>query len=93
MEENAMLRELQQVVELALSGAGISPEERGFSPHITIARLRETPPAVVAALEEKEHLFSAGPFPVEEFYLYSSLLTRDGAIHKREAKYRLAPGA
>jgi 2'-5' RNA ligase len=93
MEENAMLRELQQVVVLALSGAGISPEERGFSPHITIARLRETPPAVVAALEEKEHLFSAGPFPVEEFYLYSSLLTRDGAIHKREATYRLAPGA
>jgi 2'-5' RNA ligase len=93
MEESVPLRELQQVVELALIGAGIPPEARGFSPHITIARLRETPPAKVAALEEREHLFSAGPFPVEEFYLYSSLLTRDGAIHKRETTYRLAPGA
>ena len=93
MEESVPLRELQQVVELALIGAGIPPEERRFSPHITIARLKETPPAVVAALEERERLFNAGPFPVEEFYLYSSLLTRDGAIHKREAKYPLAPGA
>lgn len=93
MEENAQLRELQQEIELALIGAGIPPEERRFSPHITIARLKETPPAKVAALEEREHLFNAGPFPVEEFYLYSSLLTRDGAIHKREATYRLAPTA
>jgi 2'-5' RNA ligase len=93
MEESGPLRAVQQEVELALTGAGIPPEERGFSPHITIARLRETPPAEVAALEEREHLFSAGPFPVEEFYLYSSLLTRDGAIHKREATYRLAAGA
>ena len=92
MEESAPLRELQQVVELALIGAGISPEERGFSPHITIARLKETPPASVIALEEREHQFSAGPFPVDEFYLYSSLLTRDGAVHKREATYQLAPG-
>ena len=91
MEESAPLRELQNEVELALIGAGTLPEERRFSPHITIARLREIPPAKVAALEEREHLFSAGPFPVEEFYLYSSLLTRDGAIHKREATYQFAP--
>jgi len=93
MEESGPLRELQREVELALTGVGVPLEERGFSPHITIARLKETPPAKVAALEEKEQLFSAGPFPVDEFYLYSSTLTRDGAIHKREATYRLASGA
>jgi 2'-5' RNA ligase len=93
MEESGPLRELQRDVELALTGAGIPPEERRFSPHITIARLRETPPAKVAALEEKHYLFSAGPFPVEEFFLYSSKLTRDGAIHMREATYRLSPAS
>jgi 2'-5' RNA ligase len=93
MEESAPLREMQHEVELALIGAGIPPEERRFSPHITIARLRKTPPAKVAALEEREHLFSAGPFPVEEFYLYSSVLTCDGAIHKREATYQFAPAS
>jgi 2'-5' RNA ligase len=93
MEESASLHGLQQEVEHALKGAGIPPEARGFSPHITIARLRETPPAEVAALEERERRFCVGPFPVEEFYLYSSILTRDGAVHKREAAYALAPAS
>ena len=92
MEESEPLRELQKMVELALIGAGVAAEERGFSPHITIARLKETPPARVAMLEEKHQLFVAGPFPVGEFYLYSSTLTREGAIHKREATCRLSPG-
>ena len=93
MDESAPLRVLQQEVELALVGAGVPPEERGFSPHITIARLKETPSGRVLALEEKNRLFHAGPFPVEEFYLYSSTLTREGAIHKREAVYRISPAA
>ncbi|HEX2769799.1 MAG TPA: RNA 2',3'-cyclic phosphodiesterase [Geobacteraceae bacterium] len=91
MEESGPLRELQKKVELALIGAGVAAEERGFSPHITIARLKETPPAKVAVLEEKHNLFVAEPFPVGEFYLYSSTLAREGAIHKREATCRLSP--
>lgn len=90
MEESVPLRGLHHEIELALTVAGIPTEERRFSPHITIARLKETPPAKVTALEERQHLFSAGPFPVEEFYLYSSILTHDGAIHKREATYLLS---
>ena len=92
VEESGPLRELRKKVELALLGAGVAAEERGFSPHITIARLKETPPARVAVLEEKHHLFAAGPFQVLEFYLYSSTLTREGAIHKREAICRFSPG-
>jgi RNA 2',3'-cyclic 3'-phosphodiesterase len=90
MEESGPLRALQSKVEQALIGAGVAAEERGFSPHITIARLKETPPARVAMLEEKHHLFAAGPFPVEEFYLYSSILTREGATHRREMTCRLS---
>jgi 2'-5' RNA ligase len=91
MEESGQLLELQREVEQALTCAGISPEERVFSPHITIARLKETPLDEVTALEERKNLFSAGPFPVDEFYLYSSILSRAGAIHMREATYRLTP--
>ncbi len=90
MEESVPLHGLQEEVERALVGIGVPPEERGFSPHITIARLKETPSVRVMALEQKHRQFSAGPFPVEEFYLYSSTLTREGAIHKREAVYRLS---
>lgn len=89
-EAGAPLLELQKEVELALVGAGIPPEERKFSPHITLARLKETPAEKVIALEEQQRGFATPSFPVGEFYLYSSTLTRAGAIHKREAAYPLA---
>ena len=89
MEACEPLMELQQRVELALIGTGIAPEERRFSPHITIARLRDTPPEAVLSLEERHRTFASDPFPVGAFYLYSSILTREGAIHKREAAYPL----
>jgi 2'-5' RNA ligase len=89
MAESEPLVALQRQVESALIGAGIPPEERRFSPHITLARLKETPAERVLALEERHRQFNAGPFPVTEFYLYSSTLTREGAIHKREASYPL----
>ena len=77
MEESRVLPELQQGVELALVGAGLPPEDRGFSPHITIARLRETPADKVAALEERHRLLPPAPSTVAEFYLYSSTSSRE----------------
>lgn len=91
MEESGLLRDLQKRIEQSLISAGIAADGRRFSPHITIARLRETPLTKVAALEDRHRQFSAGPFSVEEFYLYSSVLIREGAIHRREAEYRLEP--
>jgi RNA 2',3'-cyclic 3'-phosphodiesterase len=87
--ESSTLLELQRGVELALTGVGIPPEERRFSPHLTLARLKDTPPGPVAALEERFRDFGAGPFTVTEFHLYSSALTRAGAIHTREGTYPL----
>ncbi|MCM2356922.1 MAG: RNA 2',3'-cyclic phosphodiesterase [Geobacteraceae bacterium] len=91
LEGSAPLLELQQEVELALVSAAIPPEERKFSPHITLARLKETPAEKVLALEQRQGEFASTPFPVTEFHLYSSTLTREGAIHTREASYPLLP--
>jgi 2'-5' RNA ligase len=87
IEESRPLLELQERVEAALIATGIAPDERRFSPHITIARLRETPVPLVAAFEERQRGFLTGPFPGGQFHLYSSTLTREGAIHTREATY------
>ncbi len=92
IEGCAALLELQQRVEAALAGAGIIPEERRFSPHITVARLKETSAETVTAFEERHAAFRAGPVSVTEFHLYSSSLTRAGAIHTREASYLLTDG-
>jgi 2'-5' RNA ligase len=83
------LTDLQAQVEREVAAAGIEPERRRFSPHITIARLRDTSPGGVENLEKSHSGFSPEPFAVEEFHLYSSLLGREGAVHKKEATYRL----
>ena len=90
LEDSPPLMELQQQVELALVEAGIMPDARRFSPHLTLARLKETPPAKAALLEEQQRDLVAGPFTIEEFHLYSSTLNRAGAIHVKMQTYPLS---
>ncbi|HTY20569.1 MAG TPA: RNA 2',3'-cyclic phosphodiesterase [Geobacteraceae bacterium] len=89
VEDSVELSTLQAKIEREIVSAGIEADKRRFSPHITIARLKDTPLARITHLEESNRQFSAAPFQVSEFYLYSSTLTREGAIHRREADYRL----
>lgn len=88
MDRCDQLIQLQQEVELALTETGLPVEERPFSPHITIARLKETLPEAVTRFETRHCDFACPAFEVSEFILYSSILTRQGAIHTREAVYR-----
>ena len=90
MEKREPLLELQQAVERALTEAGVPPDERPFSPHITLARFRDPFPGATASFEERHSGFASAPFEVDAFYLYSSVLTREGATHRREATYSLA---
>src|SRR6266568_527239 len=43
LDAGPLLGELQRDIETAVQAAGLPAEERPFSPHITLARLRETP--------------------------------------------------
>ncbi len=90
LERSGELALLRDQVEQALVKVGLEPEGRAFSPHITLARLREPQVPLVSRFLERNGHFSGGPFPVTEFHLYSSTLTRQGAIHRREASYPLA---
>jgi RNA 2',3'-cyclic 3'-phosphodiesterase len=70
---------------------GPDPEsaERGFSPHLTLARFRGDPgPALEGWLEQRAG-FSSIPWPVEAFHLYRSTLGRDGAVHEILQSYPL----
>lgn len=90
LEQRPELIRLQQQIESALLQVGISADERRFSPHITLARLKETPSVAVAKFESIHRGLAFSPFAVEEFILYSSTLTPRGAIHKKERIYRCA---
>lgn len=88
MEPSERLLQLQREIELALTATGIPADERPFSPHITLARLKETPPAAVNKFEIRHGDLSFSPFEVGEFILYSSILTKQGAVHHAEEAYR-----
>jgi len=74
------LQVLYGQVERAVLAAGFEEEDRPFTPHITLARLRL--PRVereVSRFLQRYEQFQSEAFPVSEFVLYSSVLTPQGA--------------
>ena len=89
IETNGALDHLQAKVESALVRAGLPAETRRFSPHITLARLKQAPANRVEQFVADHAGFRAGPVPVDSFTLYSSFLSSSGAIYTPEADYPL----
>lgn len=90
VEKNDRLKHLRNKIESALVRAGLQSEKRKFTGHITLARLKDTPPAKVATYLREYALFRLDPFPVNEFCLYSSFLSSERALHQVEATFPLA---
>ena len=89
LEKNEPLQLLRKKIDSTLLKIGLEPERRKFSPHITLARLKNTPLQKIANFLSGNGLFSQEPFQVDDFKLYSSTLTPKGAIHKVEKVYPL----
>ncbi|MBS0472520.1 MAG: RNA 2',3'-cyclic phosphodiesterase [Proteobacteria bacterium] len=83
------LLHLQRKVESALQRVGIAGDRERYKPHITVARLGRTPLGKVMDWLTDHALFTAPAFEVDEFQLYSSVLTDDGSIYRPERTYRL----
>ena len=83
-----LLPRLHGLIQASLVPCGITGEERSYSPHITIARIK-TPAAGVRAFVADHSAFTTEEIPVKEFVLYSSRLTPQGAIHTVEKRYPL----
>ena len=90
VEKSPPLLQLQGKVESALQRAGLPPETRRFTPHVSLARLRQPLGPKVPAFLAENALFRAEPFDVTEFSLVASYLTKSGAIYEDQAEYRLA---
>jgi 2'-5' RNA ligase len=81
---------LQGKIETALQRAGLEPERRRFSPHVTLARLDAVPEAKLAAYVQAHNLFRAEPVPIGHFTLFSSLLGKEQSVYTPEVEYPLA---
>lgn len=82
------LTRLQERVAAAARRAGLEPERRRFRPHITLARLSRAagPPGEWLAAHGT---LAAGPWQVEEFVLYESLLRPEGPIYEPLMRFPL----
>jgi 2'-5' RNA ligase len=63
--------------------------ERKFTPHVTLARLRQSTSRDVADYLAPRADFRAGPFPVTQFVLFSSRDSVGGGPYVEEAVYPL----
>jgi len=89
VESNAALFHLRGKIEAALMRAGLAPETRRYSPHVTLARLKQVATPDVQEFVQANALFRAAPFPVERFTLIASYPTKSGAIYEDQAEYAL----
>lgn len=89
VERNAALQHLHAKIETALSRLGFPPEERRYTPHVTLARLKGTSESRLQTYLSEHALYRAPPFSVDHFSLIASYLTKSGAIYEDQADYRL----
>jgi 2'-5' RNA ligase len=63
------IAELKAAVDAAL---GPDPEDRPYTPHVTLARLKQAPAAPLAAFLDRHRALAGAAFPVTAFHLYES---------------------
>ena len=91
VEPNQPLVRLRDKIEHALIHAGLPPEPRKFSPHVTLARLKHPVPDRIAAFLAASAQFRPEPLEVSRFSLIASLQTKAGAVYEDQADYRMQP--
>jgi RNA 2',3'-cyclic 3'-phosphodiesterase len=82
------LLELVQDTETSLLSLGITKEDRAFSPHLTLARIKR--PVPLQSLRQKisdMHSTSLGSFAVSQFALYQSMPGSNASIYRKLRQY------
>ena len=86
---NEGLMRLAAKIESALQRMGLDAETRKYTPHVTMARLRDAPIAKVREFLAAHAAFDSGPFPVRGFALFSSHPSQNGSLYRVERTYAL----
>lgn len=89
VDKNPALSHLQARVETAMQRAGLPPEGRRFTPHVTLARLRNVNGERLRTFIAANALYRSEPIRVDRITLFSSFLAHSGAIYRVEAEYAL----
>ena len=85
------LSDLQSTHERLLQRIGLAPEGRKYTPHVTLARLRDARHRDVADFLATRSPYRSGTFRVSRFVLYSARSSSGGGPYVVEAAYPLEP--
>ena len=83
------LLDVQAEQERLMQRIGLEPEGRKYTPHVTLARLRESSSRDVAEYLAARGFFRTSPFKVSRFVLFSSRASVGGGPYVVEASYPL----
>jgi RNA 2',3'-cyclic 3'-phosphodiesterase len=86
---SAPLYELQSEHERLMQRIGLEPEGRKYTPHVTLARLRNTSSRQVADYLALTQPYRSAPFRASRFVLFSSRMSVGGGPYVVEAAYPL----
>ena len=92
VEAGPVLADLARSTDQALARLGVAREDRPYSPHLTLARIKESVPLdrlrdAVAALPSEEF----GQFVADRFCLYRSQLGSSGSVYTKLEEFALSP--
>ncbi len=91
IEAPPALAELAKQTDQATSKLGISRENRPFSPHLTLARIKDQTP--LECLQREIGTFQSddfGEFTADRFHLYLSELSPSGSIYTKLEEFLFA---
>ncbi len=83
------LLDLQAEQERLMRRIGLPAETRRYAPHVTLARLRQTPPAAVAHYLSQRGYLAPREFTIDHFTLFSARDSVGGGPYLSEAVYPL----
>ena len=83
------LQYLAAKIESALQRMGLPAETRKYSPHVTLARLKDVPMSEIQTFLTTHALFQSEPFEIAQFTLFSSLHSSKGSRYRVESVYPL----
>lgn len=87
--ESPALRRLQAAQERICQSVGLAPEQRKYTPHVTLARLRQANAGEVQRYIAAHNLYASRPFEVGSFVLFSSRPSRGGGPYAVVERYDL----
>lgn len=81
VQDGGRTAQLADAVEKALFPLGFEREKRGFTPHVTLARVKEFDPSLPEVIAKIAHM-EAGTCTIDRIVLKKSTLTPKGPIYE-----------